>query len=567
MSEFTIHRHILRQCGGDLEHAVKSRTTKQSSAEDIIDILEVTTRTRIGSSKYRSADIMRKFHICQSTTHLANTCPKRGKINEIDIEKYDNIIEENSDDKSLIFSESSKDIENINAIFDIMESYFHLPQLSNGQLYLSKIKDAQLMKTKPNRGKGYTAGNSCITEVVIDNKPTKCLLDPGAFCSCVGESFLKTCAPNFENQLLPIDGIKFNSAGNPGKALGISESTVISPHINGDLRINVEFVVMENFSSTHFMLGNDYLVMYVIDLHNNKNRYFTIGGNKRQKFSFLPFKRQITVSKVAPVNLELEIFKYEQLGEAKISLHLSDKQENQLSALLYNDKEAFASDKEPLGAIIGHEVDIILNTERPYSPLLRRAAYPESPKSREALEIHIKELLDLGLIRKVGHNEEKEITTPVLVTWHDGKSRMVRDFRDLNPYTVPDRYPIPKIKIALTQISQAVYITTMDALKGFHHNVVTPRVREYLRTIVHYGVYEYLRMPFGIKNALSHFQRMMNEIFLEELSEGWLIIYIDDIIFCFKTCEKHMYRLSRGLTKIQFVNMKISLKKFHFGFK
>ncbi|MBW0494493.1 hypothetical protein O181_034208 [Austropuccinia psidii MF-1] len=74
-------------------------------------------------------------------------------------------------------------------------------------------------------------------------------------------------------------------------------------------------------------------------------------------------------------------------------------------------------------------------------------------------------------------------------------------------------------------------------------------------------------MTFGIKNAPSHFQRMMNEIFPEELSEGWLIIYIDDIIFCSKTWEEHMYRLSRVLTKIQAVNMKICLKKCHFGFK
>ncbi|MBW0487009.1 hypothetical protein O181_026724 [Austropuccinia psidii MF-1] len=129
--------------------------------------------------------------------------------------------------------------------------------------------------------------------------------------------------------------------------------------------------------------------MYGIDLRNNEERYITIGDNKRQKFAFLPFKRQITVNKVSPVKLELEGFKYEQLNEAEISLHLSDKQENELSALLYDHKEAFASDKEPLGAIIGHEVDITLNIERPYPPLLRRPAYPASPKSREALEMHI----------------------------------------------------------------------------------------------------------------------------------------------------------------------------------
>ncbi|MBW0587995.1 hypothetical protein O181_127710 [Austropuccinia psidii MF-1] len=136
--------------------------------------------------------------------------------------------------------------------------------------------------------------------------------------------------------------------------------------------------------------------MYGIYLHNNKDRYFAIGDNKHQKFAFVPFKRQITISKVAPVNLELEIFKSEHSSEAGISLHLTNNQENEVSAFLYDHREAFASGKEPLGAIIGHEVEIILNIGRPYPPLLRRNAYPESPKSREALEIHIKELLDLG---------------------------------------------------------------------------------------------------------------------------------------------------------------------------
>ncbi|MBW0587289.1 hypothetical protein O181_127004 [Austropuccinia psidii MF-1] len=74
-------------------------------------------------------------------------------------------------------------------------------------------------------------------------------------------------------------------------------------------------------------------------------------------------------------------------------------------------------------------------------------------------------------------------------------------------------------------------------------------------------------MPFGIKNAPSHFQQMMNEIFPEDLSEGWLIIYIDDIIVCSKTWEEHIFRFSRVLTKVQSVQMKISLKKCHFGFK
>ncbi|MBW0516850.1 hypothetical protein O181_056565 [Austropuccinia psidii MF-1] len=105
--------------------------------------------------------------------------------------------------------------------------------------------------------------------------------------------------------------------------------------------------------------------MYGIDLNNNKNRFFTIGHNKRQKFAFLTFKIQITVNKVSPVDLELEKFKSKQLNEAEISFNLTDKQESELSSLLYDHKEAFETDKEPLGAIVAHEVEIILNIERP----------------------------------------------------------------------------------------------------------------------------------------------------------------------------------------------------------
>ncbi|MBW0463126.1 hypothetical protein O181_002841 [Austropuccinia psidii MF-1] len=115
MSEFMIHRKTPRQFGGKLKNSVKSRTTQQSSAEEIKNILEeVTTRRKIGSirinlkekfnkplkdsvdkspkenssnMKFKSADTIRKCHILQSTTHLASKCPKRGKINEINLEK------------------------------------------------------------------------------------------------------------------------------------------------------------------------------------------------------------------------------------------------------------------------------------------------------------------------------------------------------------------------------------------------------------------------------------------------------------------------------------------------
>ncbi|MBW0545250.1 hypothetical protein O181_084965 [Austropuccinia psidii MF-1] len=184
---------------------------------------------------------------------------------------------------------------------------------------------------------------------------------------------------------------------------------------------------------------------------------------------------------------------------------------------------------------IPHRLTIILHVERPYPPLLRILAYPARPRAREALETHINELMKLGVLRRVGHNEEVEVKTPVIISWHNDKSRMVGDSRALNTYTIPDRYPIPRIHETLTQLFKAKFITSMDSLKGFHQNVLTPHARKLLRIIAHCGIYEYLRMNFGIKNAPFHYQRMMNTIFPHELSEGWFIIYISDIIICSET--------------------------------
>ena len=81
------------------------------------------------------------------------------------------------------------------------------------------------------------------------------------------------------------------------------------------------------------------------------------------------------------------------------------------------------------------------------------------------------------------------------------KSRVCGDFRALNAYTTSDVYPMPRIDLCLTNLGKAIFITSMDAMKGFHQNRVKISSRKFLRIILHLGIFEYLRMPFGIKNA------------------------------------------------------------------
>ncbi|MBW0502628.1 hypothetical protein O181_042343 [Austropuccinia psidii MF-1] len=258
---------------------------------------------------------------------------------------------------------------------------------------------------------------------------------------------------------------------------------------------------------------------------------------------------------------------FHEFREGQFRTTLTSKKKLSLLRILRKNRPEFAIGEEPLGKIRGHDIEIYLNVERPYPTMMRRPPYPESLETRKEIEKHINELLDMDVIRKIGHNEIVEMTTPVLITWQDGKSRLCGDLRSLNNYTKADRYPIPRIPHALDKIAKAKYITKMDFMKGFHQNGVKPNSMKLLRIICHMGIYEDTRMPFGLKNAPSYFQRIMDTIFQEEIFEGFMVLYIDEIIIYSEKWEYYVHYIERVLSKCTPINLKISLKKCDFGQK
>ncbi|MBW0503908.1 hypothetical protein O181_043623 [Austropuccinia psidii MF-1] len=134
-----------------------------------------------------------------------------------------------------------------------------------------------MQKAKPARGKGYTVGSSCITNILMNNKEAKIHLDSGAFCTCVGKDYLGMIYTNWQENLMPIKATKFSSASQYMRPLGILEVEMIFPHSPGSIKLKVEFFLMKNCTSQHFILGNDYLNIYGMDINNHKDRYLTIG--------------------------------------------------------------------------------------------------------------------------------------------------------------------------------------------------------------------------------------------------------------------------------------------------
>ncbi|MBW0508046.1 hypothetical protein O181_047761 [Austropuccinia psidii MF-1] len=105
-------------------------------------------------------------------------------------------------------------IENIKAFFEVTEVHTYLPQYSEDCHNLINIQDARMCKTKPSRGKGYTAGTSCITSILMNDIEAKVNLDTGAFCNCVGKEYLQAILPGWKIHLLPIEGVQFSSSSN-----------------------------------------------------------------------------------------------------------------------------------------------------------------------------------------------------------------------------------------------------------------------------------------------------------------------------------------------------------------
>ncbi|MBW0491895.1 hypothetical protein O181_031610 [Austropuccinia psidii MF-1] len=117
ISGFMIHRKFLRQCGeeGTTRIIIDSRRVnlKTKLNRPWKDSVDKNPKANSSNMKYKSADMIRKCHIFQSTENLANTCPNRGKMNKIEIKKEpdvekEDVIEDNSDDKSSIFPELFK---------------------------------------------------------------------------------------------------------------------------------------------------------------------------------------------------------------------------------------------------------------------------------------------------------------------------------------------------------------------------------------------------------------------------------------------------------------------------
>src|SRR4051812_47989376 len=203
-----------------------------------------------------------------------------------------------------------------------------------------------------------------------------------------------------------------------------------------------------------------------------------------------------------------------------------------------------------------HKIELMPGTTPPFGPI-----YPLSESELKLLREYLDEMLQSGKIRK----STSPAAAPILFApKKDGSLCLYIDYRGLNKITVKNRYPLPLMNELRDRLGKARYFTKLDLKNGYYLLRMAQGHEWKTAFRCRYGLYEYKVMPFGLCNAPSTFQSMINDVFRDVLDEG-VIAYMDDILIYSESLEEHVELVRRVMQKIRDAGLCISIKKsiFH----
>ncbi|GFV82624.1 hypothetical protein TNCV_1618531 [Trichonephila clavipes] len=154
---------------------------------------------------------------------------------------------------------------------------------------------------------------------------------------------------------------------------------------------------------------------------------------------------------------------------------------------------------------------------------------------QQEVDRQINELLSLKLIEP----SESEGAHPIVcVSKKNWSIRLCVDYRHLNSFTIADAYPMQNAKDLLFEVGQANYITVLDLTKGYWQIPMAEEAKPYTVFVTHHGHYQFCVMPFGMKNAGSTFQKVMDQVLVKH--RAYCRSYIDDVAVFSKSWEQHI---------------------------
>ena len=145
----------------------------------------------------------------------------------------------------------------------------------------------------------------------------------------------------------------------------------------------------------------------------------------------------------------------------------------------------------------------------------------------------------------------------------DGTLRLCIDYRQLNKLTVKNKYLLPRIDNLFDQLKGASIFSKIDLKSGYHQLRIKDVNVHKTAFRMRYGHYEFLVMPFGLKNAPTAFMDLMNRIFRPHVDQ-FVVVFIDDILVYSKDQENHDTHLRVVLETLRKEQLYTKLSKCEF---
>lgn len=224
-----------------------------------------------------------------------------------------------------------------------------------------------------------------------------------------------------------------------------------------------------------------------------------------------------------------------------------------LNKLLSEYQDVFIENNKP--SLLGEHC-IITKSNAPISV----PPYRLSPAKKDILKSELDSMIKKEIIEPCSSPWASPV---VMVPKPNGEVRVCVDYRRLNAITVPDTYPIPRIDDLLHAAKPTAFMTSLDLKSGYWQVRIRKEDEEKTAFITPFGLYKFKRMPFGLRNAPSTFQRLIDRfrITLEHVN---MLAYLDDLIIFSTTSENHISDLKDVLQRMREYNITVNKDKCRF---